>query len=83
MTDSNEAPSTGVKIFRLYRVRSPLGEVFGAAIVYTADQGLHVMANRGGDWHIDPSVRAADLALPEQDWNEWDVERLPVPDGAT
>jgi hypothetical protein len=72
---------SALNALRRYRLRPPTGAAFEAAIVY-ADSGLRVLTNRqGGVWRSDPAIQVADLLMPEQNLNEWDVERLPVGEG--
>lgn len=66
-------------MLRRYRLTSPAGEVFEAAILYDdATTGIMTFTNRGGEWHADDTIRPADLIMPEYELNEWDVERIPL-----
>lgn len=71
------AGSIDTGALRRYRLRSPAGEVFDAAIVY-ADNELRVVTDRSGQWQPDATIQVADLIMPEQNFDDWDVEKLPL-----
>jgi len=61
---------------RVYDVVTPKGESFQAKIV-DAGGGLdEVVSNRNGSWEPEPLLTTADLLMPEQEFNEWDIRRV-------
>lgn len=63
------------EIVYCYQVTPPYGPKFQAAIL-EAVGSLHVISNRSGSWKPDEALHFADLIMPEQALNEWDVTRI-------
>jgi hypothetical protein len=60
------------KIVRCYQLTPPDRPKFQAAILEEGGS-VHVISNRSGNWKPDEALHFADLILPEQALNEWDV----------
>ena len=58
-----------------YRVTPSDGDPFIAMIV-SLDGGLGVVSNRGGKWTPETLLTVADLIMPEQEFNEWDIREF-------
>lgn len=61
-----------------YRVTPPDGAAFNAKIVDRGDGVAAVMSDRDGHWATDPQLTVMDLLMPEQQFNEWDIRRVPA-----
>jgi hypothetical protein len=62
-------------LMRCYQLTPPDGPKFEAAIVDEPDK-TYVISNRGGKWAPDEVLHFADLIMPEQALNEWEVLRI-------
>lgn len=56
-----------------YRVTRPDGHTFHAKIVDVGDGVAGVVSNQGGTWARESLLTPADLIMPEQEFNEWDI----------
>lgn len=61
---------------RFYELTPPHGATFFACIVEQPVGMLTALTTRDGSWASDPSIHFADLMMPEQKLNDWDVKRV-------
>jgi hypothetical protein len=64
-----------MEAMRVYKLRSPADKTFYAAIVPHLE-GVTLISTRSGKWAEDNKLHFADLLMPEQDLNDWDVEKV-------
>jgi hypothetical protein len=69
------APGSDMKVLATYKVTPPDGPSFFASEVLTPDH-FFVMTTRKGDWARDDLFEPADLWFPEQQFSEWDVQKV-------
>lgn len=59
-----------------YHVQPPNGHKDFLAAVVDEDGVAKVYTTRSGAWQPDDGVNMADLIMPEQHWNEFEVEKI-------
>lgn len=62
-------------VIRAYELSQEGGPSFKAAIVESGD-GLQVISNRNGKWGNEEAIHYADLIMPEQALEDWEVKPL-------
>jgi hypothetical protein len=63
-------------IVRCYELTPPFSKSKFQAAVLEEGGGVYVVSNRSGTWKPDEALHFADLIMPEQALNEWDVTRI-------
>lgn len=62
---------------RTYRLTSPANQTFFAALV-PYNEGVAVASTRNGSWAPETIIHFADLIMPEQDLEDWDIDVVPA-----
>jgi hypothetical protein len=62
-----------------YLLTPPCGKPFYAILKARADNVLVATTNRSGTWQVADADFIANLLMPEQDWNEWDIVKIDAP----
>ena len=69
-----------MKAFRAYRMTPPSGAAFDVALIEDEDKKVKVLSNKHGDWAPEIVLKLEDIMQPEQNLNEWDVEKIDPPE---